>query len=542
MRDDLVRGVRPALLILFATVAFVLLIACANVGALLLARGESRRREFAIRAALGASRGRIVRQLLTEGAVLALAGAAGGLLIAAAVPAVTALPALSHVPRLADAGVDWRVLAFALCVSIVAALIFTLVPAAAFSGRSGIPAQEALRAGSRVGRTVRAGRLLAAGEIALATLVLVVALVLTSAFARLLDRDPGIRSDGLMTLRVALPPTYSRSGEITRFFDAAVDRIKALPGVESAGAITQLPFSGAMLGSSFRVDPADGGGVRQADADLRGVTPDYFATLGIGLVEGRLLSARDAAQAPMVAVIDETLARRVSPGSSAIGRRIRWIRQPEVPIEIVGVVRSVRHRGVEQPARETVYRPHAQYARSTMYLAVRTSSDPAALAGPVAAAVQSVDPDQPVSDVMTMSARMRRALAQPGFGAGLGAGLAALALALAGVGVYAVFAFAVAQRRKEMGVRMALGASPSAVLGLVLRDGATVAGAGLLVGLPASTLAIAWVRSMLTGADSGAAPPIAAAGFTMAALALLACWVPARRACRVDPSRALRTD
>jgi hypothetical protein len=250
--------------------------------------------------------------------VLALAGAAGGLLIAAAVPAVTALPALSHVPRLADAGVDWRVLVFALCVSIVAALIFTLVPAAAFSGRSGIPAQEALRAGSRVGRTVRAGRLLAAGEIALATLVLVVALVLTSAFARLLDRDPGIRSDGLMTLRVALPPTYSRSGEITRFFDAAVDRIKALPGVESAGAITQLPFSGAMLGSSFRVDPADGGGVRQADADLRGVTPDYFATLGIGLVEGRLLSARDAAPAPMVAVIDETLARRArSAGGSA---------------------------------------------------------------------------------------------------------------------------------------------------------------------------------------------------------------------------------
>jgi hypothetical protein len=243
-----------------------------------------------------------------------------------------------------------------------------------------------------------------------------------------------------------------------------------------------------------------------------------------------------------VAVVDETLQRRVWPRGDAIGRRIRWIRQPDRPIEIVGVVRAVRHRGSDQPARETVYRPHAQYPRWTMYLVAETAGDPGAAASAVAAAVHEVDPDQPVSDVMTMEARARVALAPSAFGAGLGSLLAVLALGLATVGVYGLFAFAVAQRRKELSVRLALGATPSGLTRGVLREAAWIAGVGLLSGLPLAIVAARWMRARVIGVPAFDAALVGVVGLVMLAAAVCACWLPARRAARVDPAGALRAE
>ena len=358
MQDDLVRHIRPALLVLFATVVLVLLIACANVAALLLARGASRRREMAVRAALGASRSRILAQLLTEGAVLALVGGAAGLALAAAAPALSAAPALAALPRFSEVSIDWRVFAFALLMAVATSLVFALAPAvelSALSSRLG---------GARVTRATGAGRILAGVEIALASLVLVVALLLARSFARVLAADPGFDPAGVVSMRIALPPKYRGAEDVVRFYDTALDQARRIPGIDSVAAVTQLPLSGAMLGSSFTVD------ARRADADLRGVTPDYFAVMRIPLVEGRGFTAADRADTPQVAVIDETLARRLWP-RGAVGQRMRWIRRPDADVEIVGVVRGVRHRGLDQPVEATVYRPHTQYARSTMVIVAR---------------------------------------------------------------------------------------------------------------------------------------------------------------------------
>ena len=531
MQDDLVRHIRPALLVLFATVVLVLLIACANVAALLLARGASRRREMAVRAALGASRSRILAQLLTEGAVLALVGGAAGLALAAAAPALSAAPALAALPRFSEVSIDWRVFAFALLMAVATSLVFALAPAvelSALSSRLG---------GARVTRATGAGRILAGVEIALASLVLVVALLLARSFARVLAADPGFDPAGVVSMRIALPPKYRGAEDVVRFYDTALDQARRIPGIDSVAAVTQLPLSGAMLGSSFTVD------ARRADADLRGVTPDYFAVMRIPLVEGRGFTAADRADTPQVAVIDETLARRLWP-RGALGQRMRWIRRPDADVEIVGVVRGVRHRGLDQPVEATVYRPHTQYARSTMVIVARAHDglDAAGAARLVAAAVQSVDPDQPVADVRTLDSLLARSLAQPGFGAGLGGALGILALSLTAVGVYGLFAFAVAQRTRELGLRLALGATPRGVVRLILGEAALVALAGLAPGLAGALLAMQWIRSLLPGtvpSDSGTL--VLAAAITLSA-ALAACWIPARRAARLDPSIVLRSE
>lgn len=543
MQDDVLKGVRPALLMLFATVGMVLLGACANVAALLLARGESRRREMAVRAALGASRARIVRQLVTEGVALALIGGLAGLAIVAALPSATSLPPLSSLPRFDEIAIDWRVLGFALAVSLLTALLFAVAPAVELSSLKGVRSMEALRVSGRSRHTVRTGRVLAGLEIALAALVLAAAVLMARGFGQLLQVEPGFRTAGLLTMRVALPPKYSAAGAVTRFFDGALDRIRSVPGVTSAAAVTQLPLSGAMLGSTFAAESGTAGdGKLTIDADLRGVTPEYFQTMGIELLAGRLLTNRDTASSPAVSVVDEALQRRLWPNGDAIGRQIRWIRQPDRAIEIVGVVRAVRHRGSDQPARETVYRPHAQYPRFTMYLVARTAGDPAAAAGAVEAAVHAVDPDQPVSDVMSMDARARVMLAPSAFGAGLGSVLALLSLGLATVGVYGLFAFTVAQRRREMSVRMALGATPGGLTRAVLGEAAWITACGLLAGLPLAVAAARWIRAHLIGMPEFDATLFGGVALVMLLVALVAGWLPARRAARIDPAGALRAE
>jgi putative ABC transport system permease protein len=540
MDEDVVSSVRPALLALLGLVLLVLLIACVNVATLLLARSDARRREMAIRTALGASRGRLLRQLLTEGFVLSLCGTAVGLLVTIFVPRIGHLPALSSLPRFADLTVDWRVALFALAVCVWSAVLFALAPAVELSRHASLRRGEVLRASSNLRKTTTVRRVLAGSQIALASAVLLVALMFVQLIARLIDTHPGFESADVMTARVALPATYARPGQAPLFFDRVVDRLSNRSGVAAAAAITQLPLSGAVLGSSF--DPEDADTTRRLDVDLRGVTPDYFRALQVPVMRGRSFSAADGPTAAPVAIVDEEFARRMWPGQDPIGRRVRWFRQPDVPIEIVGVVGSVRHAGIAQPARPTVYRPHAQYVRLTMYLVVRNASTSVVQAGDLAAAVRAVDSAQPIAEVATMAALRTRSLAAPGFGAALGSTLALLAALLTAVGIFGLHAFSAQQRRREIAVRLALGGTPGTVKRAVLTESAVVAAAGALTGLGAAFVVLGWARGLLDLGPSPDASLIAATLGVMIAVALVACWIPARRASRTNPAEALRAE
>ena len=540
MDRDVVRSIRPALLVLFATVALVLLIAASNVAALLLARAVSRQREIAVRAALGASSARIARQLLTEGVVLSVIGGIGGLALALMAPAIGRMPPLSSLPRFDQVAVDWRVAAFAFGLSALSGVLVMLAPLRELTKRKGTLGPEVLRLTGRPQGVIRASRALLVAQIAVTASVLVISLTLARGFATLLGGDPGFASDGVLTMRITLPPKYRSGVEVNRFYDSALERIENIPGVRSAAAITQLPLSGSMLGSRFTLAPDPQAAA--IDADLRGITPRYFEAMRMRMVEGRAFTAADNSRGGAVAIVDETFARRVWPGESAVGKRIYWMRMPDVPLEIVGVVSAVRHRGLEAPARETVYRPHLEYPRFTMSLVIHTDGDAALLSQPVLAAMHEVDADQPVADVMTMDALVRRSLAQPGFATGLAAALAFIGLVLTVVGTYGLSSYSVAERRREIGIRLALGADPSRVVRMVLRDGLGYALAGLAIGLPLAFLAARAVASRLTGV--GPADPfllvIVAASLVITISA--ACWLPARRAARVSPSEPLRAD
>ena len=538
MDHDVVRHIRPALLVLFATVAFVLVIASANVAAMLLARSMSRQREIAVRAALGASPARIARQLLTEGIVLAMLGGIGGVAIASLAPAISRMPPLSDMTRFDQVTIDWRVALFAFGVAALTGVFVMLAPLRELA-RQGTGGPEVLRLTGRPRGAVRASRLLAVAQIAITVGVLVVALTLARGFATLLAGDPGFRAEGVLTMRVALPPTYRAADDISRFYDSTLERVHALPGVRAAAAVTQLPLSGSMLGSRFAFGPAAPDQV--VDADLRGITPSYFHTMRIPLLEGRAFTAADDSRGGAVAIVDETFARRAWPGESAVGKRIYWMRMPDVPLEVVGVVRAVRHRGLETPPRETVYRPHAEYARNTMTFVVRTDGDAALLSKPVLDAIHEVDADQPVADVMTMDSLTQRSLAQPGLATGLAGTLAGLALVLTIVGTYGLLSYSVAQRQREIGIRLALGAQPGGVVRLFLSEGLRLAACGLLLGVPLALIAGRLVTRNLPGTSQVDLFLLVAGALTLVATIAAASWIPARRAARVSPAEPLRS-
>ena len=540
LASDVLRGVRPALLAIAGVVALVLAIACTNVASLLLARAETRRREVAIRTSLGASRARIARQLLTEGLVLSALGGACGLAIAGAAPLLAALPPLSRLPRFAEVAYNWRLVAFTAVVSIATALVFTLAPALELSA-TGVGDADVLRQPGRGRRAARAGRLLSIAEIGLASAAVVVALALAQTLVRALEHDPGFVPAHVLSARLSLAPADRHADAIPPYVDRILEAVRAVPGVTSAAAVTQMPFSGAMLGSAFTPDPAPDS-IRPVDADLRGITPDYFSTMQVGLVGGRMFDSHDTREAPQVAIVDETLARRLWPLGDAVGSRMRWIRQPEVPIEIVGIVRAVRHRGLEEDPRETVYRPHAQYPRTTMYVAVRVAGETAAWTDAVTAAVHRVDSRQVVADVTTLEALERQSIAQPGLGAFVGGLLGTLALVMAAIGVYGLFAFAVSQRRREIAVRLALGATRRSILALIAGEAARVVACGLALGLPLSVIGAVSLRAVALGVATPDRRLFAIAAACVVVVAGTACWIPARRASRVEPAIALRTD
>ncbi|HJQ33856.1 MAG TPA: ABC transporter permease [Pyrinomonadaceae bacterium] len=543
--EFVVGGIRKALLVLLGAVAFVLLIACANVANLMLARAAVRQKEIAVRSALGASRWRVARQLLTESVLLSVTGGAGGLLLA--MWGVDLLLKLddTQIPRAAEVGLDSNVLLFTLGISILTGVIFGLAPA---FQTSNVNLHDTLKEGGRSGRSALSGsvrNVLVAVEIAFAVVLLVGAGLLIRSFMRLQQVDPGFQPRGVLAMLVSLPPNkYSDQARRATFDRQLLEQLRALPGVKSAATNTSLPMSGWNQSGSFRIEGRTVAPNESAPHGARWMpSEDYFQTMGIPLIKGRYFDARDTADAPGVAVIDETLARKYWPDEDPVGKRITFEGGQQQPRwrEVVGVVAHVRNEGLEGESRGQYYVPYAQRANNTdVFVVLRTDGDPSSLAPAVRGAIASVDRDLPVYRVTTMEKMVSDSLSQRRFSMFLFGVFAALALALAVVGLYGVMSYGVAQRTHEIGLRMALGAQRGDVLRMVVGQGMLVVAVGLGVGLVAAFGLTRVMSSLLFGVSS--ADPLTYAGIAvlLAAVALLASYIPARRATKVDPMVALR--
>jgi putative ABC transport system permease protein len=547
LRDEFVKGVRPLLLVLLSAVSLVLLVACANVAGLLMARASTRQQELTVRAALGAGRGRIIQQLLTESLLLGSLGGLIGLVVAqlGVRALVNALPEPQRLsmPYLMELGVDARVLAYAMLVALATGILFGLIPA--------LPASRAvlaptLRAGSRTtaGRR-RAGRnALVIGEFALTLVLLVGAALLSQSLVRLLRVDPGFRPERVLTGAVLLPDTkYRDSTSIRAFFHELAQRTRALPGVVAVGLTSRLPLDWGNSSTyviAGRPLPAPG---ERPGASVREVSTGYFETLGIPLVEGRDFREEDRANAPLALVVNRALAARHFGGKAAVGERIAFDQQGHGPFyTIVGVVGDVPIGQLDESPTPTIYFPHQQSGDNGMYIAVRTASDPASFASSLRRVLRDVDPDLPLAVVSTMernvansqSVFMRR------YSMLLVNAFAVVALVLSVVGIYGVVSYGVVQRTQELGVRVALGAQRRDIAQMILRDGTVLAAAGIMIGSLAALWVTRFLRSLLFGIETTDAVTYVGAALLLAGVALVASYLPARRATRVDPLIALR--
>jgi predicted permease len=554
--EELVGDIRPVLLVLLGAVLLLLLIASSNVASLFLARAEQRQREIAVRAALGARRGTIVRQLLTESGVLAVAGGAAGLLLAAWGVQFLVASAPPTLPRLDAIAVDVPVLLFTAGVSIATGLLFGLAPAW-YAARPDL--SRALTDGGRGGtagvRRQRFRRGLVVTQIALALVLVVAAGLLVRSFERMRGVDPGFVPGRLLTARIELSPVrYERNEDIRAFFERVVARVEAIPGVASASVIKALPMTQLELGDwsfvregRFSLPPRPS---EWTMAYWQAAGPRYFETMRIPVLQGRGLEARDRIGGPGVAVINRTLARQVWPEGDAVGQRILMGggATDSVWRTIVGVVGDVRHRGLDAEPRPEIYLPHAQFPAGTgtplrnLRIALRTEGDPAALVAPLRAALAELDPDIPLTEVQTMEEAMGAWAAERRLTMLLVAGFALLALTLGAVGVYGVMAHLVAQRTKEIGIRIALGAIPREILGLVLSQGAWLAGLGIAAGLLGALGATRLLAGLLYGVAPTDAVTFVATAVALAAVAVVASLLPAVRAVRTDPVDALRSE
>jgi putative ABC transport system permease protein len=545
--DVVVGDARLGLLVLLGAVGLVLLIACANVANLLLARAAARSREMAIRTALGAARGRLIRQLLSEAMLLSLLGGALGVLLA--MWAVDAMIAMSPdaLPRAADVALDVRVLAFTVGVSILTGLAFGLAPALSASRPE---LTQTLKDGTR-GTTGGRGRLrraLVVSEVALSLMLLVGTGLLLRSFLKLRSVDSGFRPDHVLTMGVALPvpngPLTPETGaRLATFFQGATERLANLPGVQTAGAISILPLDGNSKDESFEIEnyvPHNAGDF--PNNEVRDVTPGYFTALGVPLVRGRLISVTDTADAPGVVVINQAMARRWWPGEDPVGKHLKFKSMKEWST-VIGVVGDVRGYGLDQAARPELYFPHAQLRRaSAMALVMRTSGDPRALANSARGVIGEIDPNQPVFKIRTMEDVLASSLARRRFALVLMLIFAAVALVLAALGIYGVMSYTVAQRTQEIGIRVAVGARPIDVLGMVVRQGMTLVALGLLAGVAGALVLTRLLSALLYGVAATDAATYVIIAAALASVALVAILVPARRATRVDPMLALRAD
>ena len=550
LHEEIVGDVRAPLLVLLGAVAIVLLIACANVAALMLARAAARQTELAVRLALGAGRRRLVQQLIVESLVISAIAGTLGLLIAAWGTDVLIALSPAEIPRIDEIAVDGAVAAFAVAITIVSGVIVGLIPA--LRATAG-PLSTWIREGGRGGTASVAGtRLrgaLVVGEIALAVMLLAGAGLLVRSMLELMSVAPGFRAERLLTFPVSLPAaTYADESRIAGFHASAVQRIEAVPGVTAAGATSRLPIRSSAFTSRFRAEgwPVRGErGEGEASIGVRIVTPGYRAAMEIPLIRGREIAGSDDAGAEPVALINDAAAKRFFPNDDPIGKRLEWFSWDHIegtPRTIVGVIGDVRHRALSSPPEPEVFIPLAQAAVRTMHVVVRTDGDPLARAADVRAALASVDPALPAPTFSTVDQVVGASLARPRFTATLLTLFAGLALVLASVGIAGLLAYSVEQRTREFGVRVALGAAPGEILRLVAARTVKLVGMGLVLGLSGAIALSRVVEGMLYGVSPHDPAAFAIVVALIAVSSIAAAAVPARRAARVDPIVALRQD
>jgi predicted permease len=543
--EQAVGDVRLALYVLLGSVGCVLLIACANVANLLLARAATREREMAVRTAIGAGRWRVVRQLLTESVLLSTAGGALGLLLAVWGLALLRWLDPGDIPRLAAIGIDNRVLAFTTAVAVLTGILFGLAPALRSSH---VNLSETLKEGGRslVGGHHRLRNLLVVIEIAIAVVLLIGAGLLIRSFSRAQQVEPGFAPQNVLSMRMALVgQSYSEEARRVNFYQQLWERIRRLPGVEAAGGVSALPLTGGIGWGSVTIEGYDASsGQSMIQSDFRIASVGYFETMKIPLIRGRFFAEQDAKESQRVVIVDENLARTYWPNADPIGKRMKLgAANGDSPwMTVVGVVANVKHYALDTDSRVALYMPHMQNGAGSLSIAVRTTTDPLGMAASVTREARALDPNLPLYDVKTMRQWLSDSLARRRF-AMLMLGLFAMVAALlAGVGIYGVMSYSVAQRTREIGIRVALGAQTRDVLRLIVRQGMSLAGIGVGLGLLAAIAATRLMVSLLFGVRATDPLTFAVIALLLALVALVACWIPARRATKVDPMIALRCE
>ncbi len=551
LQETVVRDIKPALLVLLGAVTFVLLIACANVANLLLARAAGRQKEIAVRSALGAGRARIIRQLLTESLLLASVGGAAGLLLAKWGTGLLLKLAPQNLPRLAEVSLDGRALAFTAALTLLTGVIFGLIPALQASHPNlNEMMKDAGRGSTEGGRRQLVRSALVVLEVASALVLLVGAGLLAKSFWRLQKVDPGFNPDHALTLSVTLPRTkYPEGTQLAAFFQQLLEKVSALPGVQAAGVSNAMPL-GIPFVVAFNIQgrpplPLSAGQV----TNFYGVSAAYFKAMGIPLRRGRLFTERDTKDSPQVAVINETMAKKMFPDEDPIGKRLAFDTGKSDPdwYEIVGIVGDVTQSGLDQATPMQTYEPYRQlvkypFALASMTLVVRTAGNPTEQTPAIRNAVLHLDKEQPITNIRTLDQFLSTSIAQQRFSMLLLSVFAAVALVLAVVGIYGVLSYAVTQRTHEIGIRMALGAGQRDVLKLVVRHGMLLTLLGVTAGLAAAFALTRLMTTLLFGVSPTDPLTFAVIALLLTFAALLACWLPARRATKVDPLIALRHD
>ncbi len=543
LHERMVREVKPSLLALLGAVGLVLLIACANVANLLLARSAARQKEIAIRAAMGASRTRVLRQMLTESILLSVIGGIAGLLLSIWLTDVLMSMIPDGTPRPEHIGIDYRILTFALGVSVLTGVLFGIVPALQASK---LDVTSALKEGGRSGeghRRTSARSLLLISEVALSLMLLVGAGLLIKSFLRLQEVRPGFNPHNVLMASVSLPGAKYKDQQFAEFFRQLKERLEALPGVEAVGGAINLPLgaSNYQIGRGFIPEGRPLIRDEDVDASFSTITGDYFRALQIPLVAGRIFEVRDNAEAPKVVVINESAAKRYfgSP-SAAIGKRLTIWHDEKFPREIIGVVGDTKPSSLTADSGAQIYVPHAQdVGWNFMAMVIRTAGDPAAFAPTFRREVQALDKDQPVYNVRTMDDVVATSLGTRRVSMQLFAVFGGAALLLAALGIYGVLAYSVTQRTQEIGLRMALGAQKSDVIGLIIRQGMTLTVIGVIVGVAGAFALTRVIGNLLYGVTATDPATFVAIPLLLLFVALLACYLPARRAARLDPTRAL---
>jgi putative ABC transport system permease protein len=543
-QEQTVKEIRPALLVLLGAVAFLLLIACANIANLLLARAASRQKEMAIRSALGASRLRILRQLLTESLLLSLVGGIVGLLLAVwSTRAVMAL-APDNIPRLNEVGFDTRIFGFALVISLVTGIVFGLVPALHATKPD---LSEGLKEGQRgsmestFGKRTR--RALVVAEVALSLMLLIGAGLLIKSFLRLQQENLGFNPENLLAVSLELPDsTYPEDRQKAAFFREALVRLGTVPGVKSVGSTTGLPLTLSLSGSDFRIEgrPEPEAG-QEMIIEKRSVSPDYFGTLGIPLLKGRDFSDRDDSDAPAAAIINAELARVYFPNEDPISKRISFDDRQSW-ISIVGIVGDVKQQGLDSNAKPEVYFPYLQVPAPSMSIVVRTVSNPLSAVTAVKSQIQTIDKDLPIDDAETMQQLLAESTSGRRFNTLLLTLFATVAVILAVVGIYGVMSYSVTQRTHEIGIRMAVGAQPRDVFRIVIGQGMLLAVIGVALGLVGAFALTRLMTTMLFGVEPTDPLTFISLAVLLIGVGLVACYLPGRRATKVDPLVALRSE